>query len=59
MDVFYAIEIGFPFLNFFAVEVHLFVGCVPFLVELVDDQGRVTVDVEAFDSQFDGQSYAV
>jgi hypothetical protein len=54
MDVFYAVEIGFPFPNFFAVEVHLFVGCVSFLVELVDDQGRGAVDVEAFDSQFDG-----
>jgi len=37
VDVFYAIEIGFPFVDFLAVEVHLLVGCVPFLVELVND----------------------
>jgi len=37
VDVFYAVEVGFPFANLFAVEIHLLVGCVPFLIELIDD----------------------
>jgi len=37
VDVLYAIEVGFPFVDFYAVEIHLLVGCVPFLVELIDN----------------------
>jgi hypothetical protein len=54
VDVLYAIEVSFPFANFFAVEIHLLVGCVPLLVELVDDQSGVAVDIEALDPQFNG-----
>ena len=37
VDVLYAVEVGFSLANFFAVEIHLLVGRIPLLVELVDN----------------------
>ena len=59
VDVLYAIKIWFPPTDFFAVQVHLLMSCVPLFIQLVDDEGRVVVDIKAPDSQFDGQSDAM
>ena len=53
MYVLDAIEPAFQLSYRFAVCVHLFAGRVPVLVELVDDQSRVFVDIETFDTELD------
>ena len=46
-----AIELAFQLSDRFTVCIHLFAGRVLVLVELVDDQSRVSVDVETFDTK--------
>ena len=51
MCVLDAIELAFQLSDRFAVCVHLFVGRIPVLVELVDDQSRVSIDIEMLDTE--------
>ena len=49
MCVLNAIELAFQLSDQFVVCIHLFVGHIPVLVELVDDQSQVSVDIETLD----------
>ena len=53
MCVLDAVELAFQLSDRFAVCVHLFASRIPVLVELVDDQSRVSVDIETFDTELD------
>ena len=54
-----ALKFAFQFSNFGAVGVHLFTGVVPVLINLVDDQGRVTKNHEALYTELNGDSKAM
>ena len=53
MCVLDAVELAFQLFDRFALCIHLFAGRVLVLVELVDDQSRVSVDIEMFDTELD------
>jgi hypothetical protein len=53
MCVLDAIELAFQLSDRFAVCVHLFAGRIPVLAKLVDDQSRVSVDIEMLDTELD------
>ena len=59
MCVLDAIELAFQLSDRFAVCVHLFAGRILVLVELVDDQSRVSVDIETFDTELDHNAQIV
>ena len=54
MVVFDTAELPFEFPDFGTICVHLLTGAGPVFVELVDDQGGVTVYHEAFDAELNG-----
>ena len=51
--VFDAIEFVFYLSYRGAVSVHLLIGAIPILVELIDHKGRVAVHLEAFNAELD------
>jgi hypothetical protein len=53
MCVLDAIELAFQLSDRFAVCVHLFASRIPVLAKLVDDQSRVSVDIEMLDTELD------
>ena len=53
MCVLDAVELAFQLSDRFAVCIHLFAGRVLVLVELIDDQSRVSVDIETFNTELD------
>ena len=53
MCVLDAIELAFQLSDRFVVCIHLFASCILVLVELVDDQSRVSIDIETFDTELD------
>ena len=59
MCVLDAIELAFQLSDRFVVCIHLFTGRVPVLVELVDDQSRVSVDIETFDTELDRNAHTM
>ena len=59
MCVLDAIELSFQLSDRFAVCVYLFVGRILVLVELVDDQSRVSIDIEMLDTEFDHDAQTV
>ena len=54
MVVLDTVELSFEFPNLDAVCVHLLTGIGPIFVDLVDDQRRVSVYHEAFDTELNG-----
>ena len=54
MVVLDTIELPFEFPNFNAIYVHLLTGARPVFVELVDDQRRVPIYLEVFDTELNG-----
>ena len=59
MCVLDAIELAFQLSDRFAVCVHLFAGRILVLVELVDDQSRVSIDIETLDTELDRNAQTV
>ena len=59
MCVLDVIELAFQLSDHFAVCVHLFAGRILVLVELVDDQSRVSVDIETLDAELDRNAQTV
>ena len=57
--VFDFVEFALELPNFFAVSVHLLIGCVPVLVELVDHQGGVAICLEPLDAELYRDAKAV
>ena len=54
VEVLDTVELAFKFPDLRVVCVHLLTGAGPVLVELVDDQRRVSIYQEAFDAELDG-----
>ena len=54
MVVLDTLELPFEFPDFGIVCIHLLTGAGPIFVDLVDDQCRVFVHREAFDTELDG-----
>ena len=54
-----AVEFPFQFFDLGVVGVHLLTSAGPVLVDLVDDQGRITEHHEAFYAKFSGDTEAV
>jgi len=54
VEVLDTVELPFEFPDFGTVCVHLLTGIGPIFVELVDDQRRVSIYHEAFDSELNG-----
>ncbi|XP_022681836.1 uncharacterized protein LOC111257069 [Setaria italica] len=46
-----AVEVGLKFVDFHAVSVHGFLAAVPIFIDLLDDNLRVVISKDAFDSQ--------
>jgi hypothetical protein len=46
-----AIKFPFKFLDLRAISVHLLIGARPIFVDLVNDQGRVTIYHETLDAE--------
>jgi hypothetical protein len=59
MGVLDAIEFDFQLSDFFAIGIHLFASRVPVFVKLVNDQSRITINVETFYTEFDRNPHAV
>ena len=53
------VELSFEFSNLGAVCVHLLTGAGPNFVDLVDDQRRVSIYHEVFDTELDGYTESV
>ena len=53
MCVLDAVELAFQLSDRFAVCIHLFAGRVLVLVELVDNQSRVSIDIEMLNTELD------
>jgi hypothetical protein len=54
-----AIKFPFKFLDLRAISVHLLIGARPIFVDLVNDQGRVTIYHETLDAELGGDAETV
>ena len=51
IDDFYTLEVFLKFTDFYAVSIHVFLGAVPILVNLVDDHLGVAIDEQTLDAK--------
>jgi hypothetical protein len=59
MCVLDAIKFAFQLSNFFAIGIHLLASRVPIFVKLVNDLGRIAIDVETFYTKLNRNPHAV
>jgi hypothetical protein len=58
MCVLDSIEFAFQLSDFFAISIHLLASHVPVFVKLVNDEGRIAIDVETFDTKLNRNPHA-